>query len=80
MLPDSVCSATGLSLHTLKKLGVRLSVDRIDNSRGYVKGNCVLLAEPLNQAKGQGTYIPQASIDRLLYRAAKVRKSRHDNV
>lgn len=80
MLPDSVCSATGLSQHTLKKMGSRLTVDRIDSAIGYVPGNCVLLAESLNTAKGQGSYIPQSAIDRLFYRAAKLRKSRHDKV
>lgn len=75
---ESICAVSGLSQHTLKKMRVRLSVDRLDNGLGYVPGNCCLLAEPLNTAKGCGTYVPRLSLERLLKRADRYVRSVHD--
>jgi len=75
---SSLCAATRLSQHSLSKLGVKLSVDRINNDIGYVKGNCQLLAEPLNQAKGCGRYIPREAVARLKARAKRLVRSVHD--
>lgn len=71
--------ATGLSCHTLEKLGEKLSIDRIDNTRGYVPGNCAIIAACLNRAKGNRAKIPLSAIRALLNRAARVRHGRHTN-
>lgn len=62
----SRCAASGLTSSELRSIGSRLTVDRIDNDRGYVRGNMQLLAWRLNWAKGQGSRIPDWEVDRLL--------------
>lgn len=76
--PRSVCVQTGLSAHTLQKCGYSLSVDRIDSTRGYVRGNCQLMAKPLNTAKGPRDTVPQSAINRVMRRVERRVNSRHD--
>lgn len=71
------CEITGLSKHQLRKMGEQLSVDRINSFLGYVPGNCQIIAESLNQAKGRASNVPQSAINRLLRRAARVKPGRH---
>ena len=56
--PAACDSVTGRSLHTLRKVGERLSVDRLDASLGYIPGNTQLLAMSLNTAKGSNAAVP----------------------
>jgi hypothetical protein len=64
----SRCATTGRSLLGLRKIGQKLTVDRIDSSLGYVEGNMQLLAEDLNSAKGNRFEVPQRAINWLLDR------------
>jgi len=66
--PTAQCSITGRSLIALRKIGRRLSVDRIDSTRGYVEGNMQLMADDLNSAKGNRMEVPASAINWLLYR------------
>jgi hypothetical protein len=76
-IPEMQCEITGLSKHLLKKIGERLSVDRISSFKGYVPGNCQIIAESLNKAKGRADHVPQSAINRLLRRASRVKAGRH---
>jgi hypothetical protein len=66
------CVVTGRSLFALKKVGDKLSIDRIDPKKGYVVGNMQLLALSLNIAKGTKPMVPQAAINRLLRKLTRV--------
>lgn len=72
-LPASRCASTGISLVGLKKLGEKLSVDRIVPGLGYVEGNMRLLASCLNSAKGRKKNIPAVAVKNLLLRWERVR-------
>ncbi len=50
--PRSRCAATGIAQFTLVKVGEPLEVDRIDPTKGYVRGNMQLLARSINNEKG----------------------------
>lgn len=76
-IPEMQCEITGLSKHTLKKIGERLSVDRIDPYLGYIPGNCQIIAESLNKAKGRADHVPLSAINRLRRRASRVRAGKH---
>lgn len=78
--PRERCSVTGLALHDLKKLRDKLSVDRIDPTKGYIGGNMRLISLKLNIAKGIRTSIPPAIIRRYLRRLDRIRVSRLSNV
>lgn len=71
------CVVTGLSLHALCKIGEKLSVDRIDPTIGYIPGNCQLMANCLNNAKGLDSRVPQYAINRLLRRMSRVVEGFH---
>jgi hypothetical protein len=60
------CDILGRSLFALRKVGERLSIDRIDPGRGYVAGNMRLIAMSLNTAKGTNKEVPQWAINKLL--------------
>lgn len=75
--PASCCSATGRSLHSLRKIGERLSLDRINPRRGYVPGNVQLLVMSLNEEKKVNRRVPQSSVNALLKRLESVS---HDNL
>lgn len=77
--PKALCCITGLSQHTLRKLGDNLSVDRIDPDLGYIKGNCQLMATSLNLAKGRGDRVPASAIKALLTRRERATRSKHDS-
>ena len=64
--PASCCSSTGRSLLALRKVGERLSVDRINPNRGYVPGNVQLLAMSLNAEKNSQRQVPRRALDALL--------------
>jgi len=49
--PSARCAASGLTRDQLAAVGEWLEVDRIDSYRGYVRGNCQLLARCLNRSK-----------------------------
>ena len=70
--PESCCSATGRSLHALRKVGERLSVDRINPERGYVPGNVQLIAMCLNEEKRTYRRVPQAAVNALLRKLERV--------
>lgn len=74
--PDTRCAITGLSRHQLRKIGEKLSVDRINPYLGYVRGNCQIIALSLNTAKGRSQYAPGSAIRWLLRRAGGVRPGR----
>jgi hypothetical protein len=63
--PSARCAASGLSLAQLSTLGERLEVDRIDPHRGYVRGNCQLLARSLNRSKGRTDAPAEWRVDEL---------------
>lgn len=50
---QSHCFYCNLSVSTLQKLGISTSIDRIDNSISYVRGNIVLSCLPCNKVKGE---------------------------
>lgn len=62
------CAVTGASLLALRKVGDALSVDRVENSLGYVAGNTRLIAMSLNTAKGADKHIPKRAIRLLIGR------------
>jgi hypothetical protein len=64
----------------LRKVGERLTVDRIDSSLGYVEGNMRLLAGDLNSAKGTRKEVPWSAINRLLYRLDKTVHDCHSDI
>jgi hypothetical protein len=64
--PRSCCSITGRSLLALRKVGEKLSVDRINPRRGYVPGNVQLIALSLNIEKAEQRRAPVRAIDLLL--------------
>lgn len=66
--PTAKCSVLGRSLIALRKVGDRLSIDRIDSHQGYLEGNMRLLSLELNVAKGDTQTIPQRAINRILRR------------
>lgn len=63
--PGARCAASGFTRDELAQLGEELTVDRIDSSRGYVRGNCQLLARSLNRAKWWDSVVPDWAIDAL---------------
>ncbi len=77
----SVCAVTGRSLLALRKVGEKLSIDRINPYGGYTIGNMRLLALSLNVAKGNRRTVPQSAINKLLRKLDRVvndRLSRND--
>lgn len=64
--PAACCSGTGRSLLALRKIGEKLSVDRINPRRGYVPGNVQLLASKLNEEKRTNRRVPRKALDSLL--------------
>jgi hypothetical protein len=70
--PKSLCAATGRALLALRKVGERLTVDRISPYQGYVSGNMQLLSGRLNSAKGVGDDVPREAVRRLLRRLEHV--------
>jgi len=74
--PASCCSATGRSLHALRKIGDKLSVDRINPRRGYVPGNVQLLALSINEEKQVHRRPPQSAINSVLRRLLHVTDDR----
>lgn len=78
--PKARCSASGYSVIALRKVGDQLTVDRIDSSKGYVRGNMQLLAASLNSAKGQQPRVPVGAIralERKMRRCANDKLSGH---
>lgn len=73
----SRCAITGLSTIALGKIGTQLSVDRVDNTKGYIKGNVRLIAACLNSAKGSRRDVPPVAVKRLMERHERVR---HDEL
>jgi hypothetical protein len=67
-VPTERCSVTGRSLFALRKIGRRLTVDRIDSMLGYVEGNMQLLTDDLNSAKGNRHSVPWDAINRLIHK------------
>lgn len=51
--PLARCEASGLTLEQLAKVGYVLQVDRINPARGYVPGNCQVIACWLNRLKAR---------------------------
>lgn len=70
--PRSVCAVLGRSLFALRKVGQKLTVDRIDSTKGYVDGNMQLLASDLNSAKGVSMEVPWRSVHLILRRLERV--------
>jgi hypothetical protein len=68
----SQCAVLGRSLLALRKVGQRLTVDRIDSTIGYVQGNMQLLAADLNSAKGEDDDVPQHCINIILEKLERV--------
>jgi hypothetical protein len=77
--PESCCVITGRSLLCLRKVGEKLSIDRIDSTMGYVPGNTQLMAESLNRAKGRQDSVPRYALNRLLRRLARVVEDKLSN-
>lgn len=65
---------------TLRKVGQRLTVDRISSMLGYVDGNMQLMAGDLNSAKGNSAFVPQHAIHRLLAKLAQTKDDRLSDV
>jgi hypothetical protein len=74
------CEVLGRSLFALRKVGEKLSVDRIDPSRGYVEGNMRLLTLTLNKEKGDKLTIPRGSMNRILKGLWRTVDDRHSAV
>lgn len=74
--PTSVCLISGRSLLALRKVGLTLTVDRLNSQLGYVEGNMQLLASDLNSAKGAETHVPQSAIHRLISRLDQTKNDR----
>lgn len=72
--PAERCEVTKRSLLQLRKIGERLTVDRINPKLGYVAGNMQLLTEVLNEAKGAHEKVPQRAINHLLKKLWKCRE------
>jgi hypothetical protein len=66
------CCITGRSLLALQKVGDKLSVDRINPRRGYVKGNMQLMALSLNRAKAAQMTVPKTATNQLLRKLSHV--------
>lgn len=66
---DSECAASGLTLEQLLRVGQTLQVDRINPYRGYVRGNCQLLAASLNRAKWRHEAPPEWEVEALVRQA-----------
>ena len=77
---EATCAVTGYSRLALLKVGDRLSVDRIDPRRGYVRGNMRVIALSLNVAKGVGVGVPERAIQRLVRRMERVKGDRLSQV
>ncbi len=75
----SLCAVLMRPLHTLRKVGETLSVDRIDPALGYTKANTRLLASTLNEAKGDNPTIPQRAINKLLRKLSAVCSDIHSD-
>ena len=69
----STCAVSGYSLLALRKVGDRLSVDRINPRLGYVHGNVRVIALSLNVAKGVGVGVPERAVQRLVRRMERVK-------
>lgn len=69
----------GGALLALRKIGERLTVDRINPRRGYVPGNVQLLAESINEEKNTHRRAPQRAINSLLRRLQHVTEDRLSN-
>lgn len=72
----SRCAITGRSVFALRKVGERLSIDRIRPDLGYVPGNIQLIALSLNVAKGNRKEVPQWAVNRLLRKLERVVRDR----
>jgi hypothetical protein len=72
----SICAVTGRSLLSLMKCGQRLTVDRLDSTKGYVEGNMQLIAGDLNSSKGIRDEVPQHAIHILLSKLNRVKDDR----
>ena len=75
--PRSRCAASGYSLIALRKIGEKLTVDRIDSTKGYVRGNMQLLAASLNSAKGRLDRVPMSAMRSI---ERKMRRCAHDKL
>lgn len=77
---ETCCEITGRSLLTLKKIGDKLSVDRIDSFKGYEENNMRIISLKLNIAKGARKEVPSDAIGKVLYfleRVTEDKLSRH---
>lgn len=63
-------------MHTLRKIGESLTVDRINPARGYVPGNVQLLAKSLNEEKKHTRRAPQRAVEKLLRKLESVTNDR----
>ena len=63
--PLARCEASGLTLEQLASAGYVLQVDRIDPARGYVPGNCQVIACWLNRLKARHRSWPWWAVDEL---------------
>lgn len=68
--PEAKCEASGLTLEQLAKVGLVLQVDRIDPARGYVPGNCQVIACYLNRMKARFDSWPWWAVGELRDRVA----------
>lgn len=78
--PKARCRISGYSVLALRKVGEMLTVDRIDSTKGYIRGNMQLMAASLNSAKGQSRTVPGAAIQRLIRRMRRVAHDRFSAV
>lgn len=69
--PESVCSSSGLTGAQLLSIGIRLTVDRIDPSLGYVAGNMRLMASSLNYLRRGTEPVAKEAIASLKRRASR---------
>jgi len=47
------CAVTGIKMSFIRKDPLRFSVDRIDNNKGYIKGNIRLVCWGINELRGR---------------------------
>lgn len=53
---EPYCPITGVELDVLtNKSSTGMSLDRVDNTKGYVKGNVAIISRKANRLKGDGT-------------------------